>query len=102
MRAHWRHLGNTIELVQPSAHWSPQPKWQMDRFSRFCTAYGTMCLYFTMGTPIHIHFCNSLRECSIVQKIVIEYQYTSESYAAENTEVLQQRNPISSYFPPVK
>jgi len=51
MRAHWRHLANTIELVHPSAHWSPQPKGQMDRFSRFRTVYDTKCLYFTMGTP---------------------------------------------------
>jgi len=35
------------------AHSSPQPKRQMDRFRRFCTAYGRMCLYFTMGAPIH-------------------------------------------------
>jgi len=29
MRVHWRHLANTIELVLPSAHSSPQPqrKW---------------------------------------------------------------------------
>jgi len=55
MRAHLRHLENTIELVfvHPSAHWSPQPKWQVDRFSRFCTAYGTKCLHFTMGAPVH-------------------------------------------------
>jgi len=25
----------------------------MDRFSRFCAAYGRKCLYFTMGAPIH-------------------------------------------------
>jgi len=29
MRAHWHHLANTIELVHPSAHSSPQPKRQM-------------------------------------------------------------------------
>jgi len=52
MRAHWRHLANTIELVHPSVNSSPQPKRQMDRFSRFCTAYGTKCLYFTMGALI--------------------------------------------------
>jgi len=34
-RAHWRHLANTIELVHPLAHWSPQSKWQMDNFSCF-------------------------------------------------------------------
>ena len=39
--------------VHPSAHWSPQSKRQMDRFSRFCTANGRKCLYFTMGAPIH-------------------------------------------------
>jgi len=53
MIAHWRHLANITELVHPSTHSSPQPKWQMDRFSRFCTAYGRKCLYFTMGAPIH-------------------------------------------------
>jgi len=53
IRSHCRHLANTIELVHPPAHSSPQSKRQMDRFSRFCTAYGRKCLYFTMGTPIH-------------------------------------------------
>jgi len=50
---YWRHLANTIELAHPSAHSSPQSKRQMDRFSRFCTAYSRKCLYFTMGAPIH-------------------------------------------------
>jgi len=52
IRAHWRHLANTIELVHPSAHSSSHSKRQMDRFSRFCTAYARKCLYFTMGAPI--------------------------------------------------
>jgi len=39
---HWRHLKNTIELVLLSAHPSPQPKWQIDGLSRFCTAHGTV------------------------------------------------------------
>ena len=42
-----------IELVHPSANSSPQSNRQMGRFSRFCTAYGRKCLYFTMGAPIH-------------------------------------------------
>jgi len=50
-RADWHHLVNTIELVLPSAHPSPEPKRQIDRFSRFCTAHGRKCLYFTMGDP---------------------------------------------------
>ena len=53
IRAHWRHLANTTELVHPLAHSSPQSRWQMDRFSHFCTAYGRKCLYFIMGAPIH-------------------------------------------------
>jgi len=53
IRAHWRHLANRIECVHPSAHSSPQPKRQMDRFSRFCTAYDKKCVYFTMSTPVH-------------------------------------------------
>ena len=32
-------------------HQSPQPKRQIDRFSRFCTAHGRKSLYFTMGAP---------------------------------------------------
>ena len=51
--AHWHHLANTIELVHPSAHSSPQSKRQMYRFSRFYTGYSRKCLYFTMGAPIH-------------------------------------------------
>jgi len=39
MRAHWRHLANTIELALPSAHPSPHTKRQIDRFSRVCTAH---------------------------------------------------------------
>jgi len=41
--AHWRHLANTIELVLPSAHQSPQPKRQIGRFRSFCTAHGRKC-----------------------------------------------------------
>ena len=37
---HWRHLVNMIEFVHPLAHSSPQPKWQINRFSHFCTAHG--------------------------------------------------------------
>jgi len=35
VRAHWRHLANTIEPVLPSAHPSPQPKRKIDRVSLF-------------------------------------------------------------------
>ena len=51
VRAHWRHLANTSELVLPLAHLSPQPKWHVDWFSRFCTAHGSKSLHFTVGAP---------------------------------------------------
>jgi len=35
-RAHWSHLANTIELVLPSAHPSPQPEWQIDPLPQNC------------------------------------------------------------------
>jgi len=48
--AHWRNLTNTVELVLSWAHPSPQPKRQIDRFSRFITySHGKKFLYFTMG-----------------------------------------------------
>ena len=59
MRAHWRHLANTIELVHPSDHLSPQHKQQIDRFSRFCTCHGRKTLYFTMGAPIMAGYAGS-------------------------------------------
>ena len=51
MRAHCHHLANTIELGHSSVHQSPQPKRQIDRFSRFCTSHGRKSLYFTMSVP---------------------------------------------------
>jgi len=42
MWSHWRHLANTIELVLPSVHAGLQPNQQIDRFSYFCTAHGTV------------------------------------------------------------
>jgi len=58
MRAHWCHLVNTTKLVHTSAHASPQPKWQIDRFSRFCTAHASKYLYFTTGAHIHLIHLN--------------------------------------------
>jgi len=59
MWAHWRHLADTIELVLPSAHPSPQPKRLMDRFSRFCTASSRQkvpVLYNRRRTPQNCPF----------------------------------------------
>ena len=43
-RAHSGHLVNTIELVLPSTYPSPQPKRQVGRLNRFCTAHGKKIL----------------------------------------------------------
>jgi len=50
-RTHWRYLANTIELVLPLTHPSPQSKQEINRFSRFCTAQGRKSLSFPMGRP---------------------------------------------------
>ena len=50
-RAPWHHPANTIELVLPLAHPSPQPKQQADQLNCFCTAHGRQFLYFTTGAP---------------------------------------------------
>jgi len=33
---------------------SPNTKWHLDRFSRFCTAHGRETLYFTIGRPFSL------------------------------------------------
>jgi len=57
MREHWRHLANTTELVLPSAHQSPQPKRQIDRFSHFCTAHGSVAGHIGATWRIWLHLC---------------------------------------------
>jgi len=42
---HWRQC-----WAQPS----PNTKWHLDWFSRFCTAHGRETLYFTMGRPFSL------------------------------------------------
>jgi len=76
MRAQWCHLANTIELVHPSAHSSPQLKWQMDQFSRFCTAYGRKCLYFTMGTPIRVISLLSREMTELIPTVTMESRHS--------------------------
>jgi len=39
------------QIILSCAHPSPNPKRHLDRFSRFCTAYGSESLYFTTGRP---------------------------------------------------
>jgi len=59
MRAHWHHLANMIELVLPSAHPSQQPKQNIDRFSHFFTAHGSVighdraCTFPLIIAPSH-------------------------------------------------
>ena len=48
----WRHIGATwrIWLNLGLAHPSSQPKWQIERFSHFCTAHGRV----SSGIPGHV------------------------------------------------
>jgi len=55
MKVHWCQLANTIELVLPLANPRPQPKQQMDRFIRFCTAHGRL----SSAMPGHVLSPNS-------------------------------------------
>jgi len=51
VRAYWRHLANTIELVHSSAHLSPQPKRQIDRFCKFLHSSRQKILILYNGRP---------------------------------------------------
>jgi len=42
IRAHWRHLANTTELVLLAAHPSPQPKRHIDQCSHLCKPHGRL------------------------------------------------------------
>jgi len=57
VRAHWRHLANTIELVLPSAYSSPQPKWQIDRFGHFAQ--------LTAESPYTLQWAPLSQDCKI-------------------------------------
>jgi len=49
-----QHLWTPIYNVIHWAHPSSQPKWHLDRFSRFCTDDRRVSLYFTMGCPFSL------------------------------------------------
>ena len=61
MRAHWRHLANTIELVLPSIRpCTPSTtQTQIDQFSRFCIAHGRKSLHFTWDAPPRLKIAHS-------------------------------------------
>ena len=53
MRPH-RRSRRTVQSYSPggaNVPSSPQPKLQIDRFSRFCKAYGRKSLFFAIGAP---------------------------------------------------
>jgi len=64
MRAHWRHLANTIELVLPSAHTSPQPKRQMDRFSHLAQLMAQSA-YTLQWAPLSTRIAPSHRDLDL-------------------------------------
>jgi len=99
MRAHWRHLANTIELVHPLTNSSSQPKRQMDRFNRFCTAYGRKCLYFTMGAPIHQNcpFPSGIAICHVIHDALGTCEPTTRMAPRSVSAVFAQMTAESPY-----
>jgi len=93
-RAHWHHLANTIKHVLPSAHLSPHPKRQIDRFSRFCTAHGRKCLYFTMGDPFPIALSRGDRDLHLFHDTLRHTEPTIQT-ASRSVELFSHRQPHS-------
>jgi len=54
---HWHHLANTIKPVLPLAQPSPQPKWQVDHFSCFCAANGSVLRHTGVTWQIQLNLC---------------------------------------------
>ena len=69
MRAHWRHLANSIEAVHPSAHSSPQFKRQIDRLSRFAQLTAESA-YNSQWAPRSIRIVPTLLYCPYYQSTV--------------------------------
>jgi len=91
MWAHWRHLANTIEVVLPSAHPSPQTKRQIDRFSHFCTANGRRFVYSAVGVfpPVRAHHQNGTTNGSAVFA-----QVTADCLCFTNGPPLASKLPV--------
>jgi len=84
MRAHWRHLANTIELVGTS--FGPPESTthqQIDWFSHFCTAQGTKVPIVYNGHSTQGHHADGkgglpdpvTHETAIKANISIQHQY---------------------------
>jgi len=48
---------------------SPQPKWHLDRFSRFCTAHRRASLYFTRAVLSHLKIA-SYGDLHLIQSMI--------------------------------
>ena len=81
MKAYSRHLANTIELVLSLAYPSPQPKRQLDRFSRFCTPQSEADIFQTSTAIVSLKahsFLVPLYSCKavlLVHKKVTNYVF---------------------------
>ena len=114
---HWRQLVNTIEIVLHSSHRSPQPKRQINRFSRFCKAHdrspygrppirkiasshwgsGRIYIHSTAMRPITRNLINTnwniLRKAQLVANVIaalLTYQLP--------TMLVEVSDPVSRYF----
>jgi len=96
--AHWRHLANTIELVFPSVHPSPQLKRQIDQFSGFCTAHGRKSLYFTMGDhfPPKLPLLVGDLDSHLIHDSLSQTESTVQT-ASRSVQLFSHRWPQSGY-----
>jgi len=62
--AHWHNMVNVIEFVFPSVHPSPQPKWQIDRFSLFVhSSWQSVVRYIGATWRIQLKLCTMALPC---------------------------------------
>jgi len=95
LRAHWRHLANTIELVLPSAHRSPQSKWQINRFSRTCTAHGRKSLYLQWSTfPQKLPLSMEISGPHLIHNSLVPPESLTQA-ASRSVEPFSHRRPQS-------
>ena len=99
MRAHWHYLANTIELVLPSAHTSPQPKQQIDLFSHFCTAPGRVVVGHARACPSPNN-CPSHEgsKCHLIHASLGPPKCTSTKQHLDRFSPLAQITTVSLYF----
>jgi len=74
-------------LIHGSLGPSPQPKWNLDRFTGFCTAQSRVSLYFTMGCSF------PPQNCLFLKQEMIRWQVASAGPHANHLRLAPDRQP---------